>query len=775
MRARVSFLLALVLLTGACGAGRRAFNRGNNEAKRGNWDGAAVHYTRATREAPDNIQYRIMLERALVEVSTIHVKKAREHVAAKELDKAVSELEIAVEVDPSNRLAQDLLKTTREEQKKQEEMKRQIVAFDARRARARQLFSTEPQLDRTSQVPINLKFATDTSLQKIFEALSQLSGINILFDEAFRDKRVTIDLVDVSFREALDKLMLINHLFYKVVDPATLIIIPDSAQKRRQYDDLMLKTFYIKTAEVNTIANMLRTIVGIQRVQPNAELRAITVRATADQIAVAERIVEANDKRKSEVLLDIEILEVNVQKMLDFGLRLAEYNVSLGYAPAGGTVGSTGTNVTQRLNRLAAGDISDFVLTLPNSASYRLFKSTSNARALASPKIRALEGKRAEIRIGNEVPIPVTSFVSQFGTPGGIPTSPVTSFQYRTVGLNVGVTPKVSIDGVVELEVSLETSALGPTTTIGGIALPNFISRNVTNVVSLKDGETNLIGGLIQRFYSTNKSGIPGLMDVPLLNKFLFGETTTVNEIDIVFTITPHLVSAPLVTDEDLAAFPMGTDQQVSVPGLRSPIFDPEPQAPQGGAPGSPEAGALEQSQSRPTQEPPALPPATAPQPTTSAPPATPPATPLPGGTPEAPVAVPVSVLFSPPTATVEAGDEVELAMVVGGATNLSSGEITILFDANGMEVSEVQPGAFLSIDGKQVSFTPVTEPGRIRIQFARAGDTSGLRGSGQIARVVFGTLAPGPPRVVSASGTLRDPAGAPLAASFASARIVVQ
>ncbi len=181
---------------------------------------------------------------------------------------------------PANRYAQTILQETRDRLKEREESREEAERFEERRRRAQELFGGRPILEPSSTAPIQLRFAEDTSLQKIFEVLSKLSGINILFDESFRDKRVTIDLVDVSFEEALDKLALINRLFYKVVDSSTIIIVPDNAQKHRQYDDLVLRTFYIVNAEVNTVANMLRTIAGIQRVQPNPELKSITVRAT---------------------------------------------------------------------------------------------------------------------------------------------------------------------------------------------------------------------------------------------------------------------------------------------------------------------------------------------------------------------------------------------------------------------------------------------------------------------------------------------------------------
>ena len=750
----------LVLASLACSVAAGAYRKGTTAAQQGNWDAAVVHYTRAVNEKPDNIEYRMALERALIEAGAFHVQQAQKRLAAEDLEGAVQELELAINLHPANRYAQTILQETRTRLKEREASREDAEGFEERRRRAQELFGGRPILEPSSTAPIQLRFAEDTSLQKIFEVLSKLSGINILFDESFRDKRVTIDLVDVSFEEALDKLALINRLFYKVVDPSTIIIVPDNAQKHRQYDDLVLRTFFIVNAEVNTVANMLRTIAGIQRVQPNPELKSITVRATPDQVAVAERIIELNDKTKSEIMLDIEILEINRSKALEFGLQIAEQQVTLGFSPAG----TEGEGNALRLNRLASIDTSDFTINLPNVATYRLFKSNSEARLLAAPKLRASEGQPAELRLGQEIPIPVTSFVSQFGTPGGVPTTPVTSFQYRNVGVNVTITPKVFVDGEIELQLTLETSSQLDTRTIGGIELPVFGLRNVNNTVRLRDGETNVVGGLISEEDRKAVSGFPGITDIPLLNKiFAFNDNETASN-DVVFSITPHIIRAPRVSEMDLAPLPMGTEQQIKVPGNRPRIFDavkdaeviePEPEPPAEEAPPEP----AEQVPAPPV---PSEPPVQEPAP--------PPAEPAP-----APPASPISVLFSPATATPAVGESIEVVLVAGGAQGLSSGEILISYDPAVLRISNVQPGAFLTIDGRPLTFTPTFNPGQVRVEFARPGDVEGLRGSGHLVRLTLEAVAPGPALVVSATGALRNVAGANIPASFASLRIEVR
>jgi len=766
-------LVAGLALGLSCSAAKSAYKNGQDEAKQGNWDAAVVHYTRAAREDPDNIEYRMALERSLIEAAKFHVQEARKYVAAEDLEKAIEEFTLAAQLDPSNQYAQAQLLETRQALTEREAIREEASGFQQRREQARLLLTTQPVLEPSSAAPLNLRFAQDTSLQRIFEVLSTLSGINVLFDEAFRDRRVTINLVDVSFQEALDKLVLINRLFYKVVDPSTIIIIPDNAQKHRQYDELVLRTFFVTNAEVNTVANMLRTIAGIQRVQPNPELLSITVRATPDQVAVAERIVELNDKSKSEIILNIEILEINRTKLLEFGLRASEYELGLTFAPAGSTAADGRTSF--RLNRLASIDSSDWIVTFPSSLFYKFFKSNSEARLLASPKLRASEGEPARLNLGQEVPVPVTSFVSQIGT-GGVPNTPVTSFQYRNVGINIEITPKVFVNGEIELALSLETSAQLDTRVIAGIELPVFGTRQVNSVVRLRDGETNLIGGLISQEDRNSISGLPGISDIPILNKIFSSNTQDSRQADVVFSVTPQIIRGPRVSVEDLMALPMGTEQTIRVPGaIPSPFPEPVPQEaePAETPPGEPAEPAepAEPLEPEDDTEPPDAAEETGAAEETEAPSETEPPEQSRANTA---ALGPITVIFSPPRSEVLMGDQVELALIAGGAERLSSGEIDITFDAAALDVVDVQPGPFLSIDGKQVTFVPFIDQGRIRVQFSRQDDTVGLRGSGHLLRIVMEPRAPGS-LTVSAAGSLRDPEGGAIPASFAAARIEVQ
>ena len=259
----------------------------------------------------------------------------------------------------------------------------------------------------------------DGSLQKIFESLGRIAGVNVLFDEGFRDKKASVNLTGVTFEEALDRLTFVNRLFYKVVDQNTLIIVPESRQKRVAYDELLLRTFYVQNAEINDTVTLIKTLAKITTVGPNASLGAITVLGTVDQIAMAERIIEANDKARGEVLVEVQFLEVNRNAVKEWGLNLSNYTAAATLSPTGrqGEVATGGVlNIRAPPALVAEPGGLDREPAL-DARSRSSSQSDSTARILAAPRLRAAEGKKAELKIGTEVPIPVTSYT--VGTGGG--------------------------------------------------------------------------------------------------------------------------------------------------------------------------------------------------------------------------------------------------------------------------------------------------------------------------------------------------------------------
>jgi general secretion pathway protein D len=804
--------LALAVATTASGCGAyRAARQGQREAERGNWDLAVARLTLAVQRDPRNIGYRIALENARVQASRFHYQEARKALAAEDLDRAIEELEIAVKYDPSNKLAADELAVVRARLAARSTEQQRLTEFEAMRTRAQALQMPVAVLSPRSTAPIVLKF-TDQSLQNVFEALGKVAGVNVLFDPDFRDKRVNVNLTGITFQEALDQLTFSNRLFYKVLDPNTLIIVPESQAKRRIYDDVLLRTYYVQNAETKEIEAVVKPLLGTSaRVVSNPTLGAITIIGTVDQHALAARVIELNDKARGEVLVEVQILEVNRTRVRDYGIALSNYEIGatlLPFAnpgattpgtPGGPTPAPASSNIL-RAHVLSSLSLADFVVSIPTSIFARFIQNDSNVRILAAPKLRASEGKPAELKIGTEVPIPVTTFQSVSPGVGGF--SPATSFQYRNVGVNLKLTPRVSAGGEITLEVAAEFSILGENRNVGSedspLVVPTFLTRNVQGILRVRDGETSLIGGLILGRDAETVSGMLGLPSIPIIGKLFSNTETDKEDQEILISLTPHLVRAPKITEADLATLYVGTQEAVRVPSARPPLFGPEEPGvtppgvtTPGGTPVTPST-APSGAPAAPTTTPSPGVPSTTPGPT-AAPGLTPPDeaepaapdTPAPappatstGAVPEATSPTvpagglrPVAAALSPSDATLKLGETAAISLVMMNARDLTGLEVVLTYDPAILEAVDVAPGTLLTLDGAAVGVDRGLEAGRVRARLTR---TTGVAGSGMVASVAFRGLRPGPAVITVESLTFSTMTGTERASVAGPARVTV-
>jgi general secretion pathway protein D len=760
--------LLLVVATGVGCAATWAYRKGQQAGDVGDWDLAVARYTRALEKDPNNIKYKIALETARVQASRKHYDEAKKHLAANDLEKAAEELGIASNYDPSNRSASDDLAIVRRriQARKDEQAQRDRLAEMKARAEAR---TTVPVLSPRSNVPITTNFR-DTSLQKILEGLGKIAGVNVLFDEGFHDKRTDAVLTGVSFEQALDRLTFVNRLFYKVLDQNTIIVVPESRQKRTSYDELALRTFYLQNAEITDVVTLIKALAKVQTVAGNPSIGAITVLGTVDQLAMAERIIEANDKARGEVVVEVQILEVNRNNLKNWGIDLSNYTASATLSPTGASGEVTNGSLNIRAYLLSSLNLADWVVSIPSTIFVRFLQTDSTVRILAAPKLRAAEGKKAELKIGTEVPIPVTSYTVGVGSGavgGGY--YPATSFQYRNVGVTLALTPRVAASGDVTLEMAAEFSLLGQDRNVGSegnpIQVPTFLTRNVTGVLRLRDGETGLLGGLIQSSETSSFSGAIGMNSIPVIGKLFGNRTKKADEQEVVISITPRVVRAPKLTEEDMIPLPVGTQEVPHVEGARPGLFG-EPETPATGpaAAGPPGTAA---SPASPDAEGASV----APMSSTAAPSSSVPASAAPAGGAAAPrpspaEARPTTVLLSPPDATVRVGQTAGVAVVLVGARDVVWVEIVVGFDPALAEVTEIAPGSLLTLDGSPVSAERQIESGRARVRFLRPAATSG---SGAVAAITVrglkagsGTFTIESVTVGHASGTERPAPPAP-------------
>lgn len=767
---RTTLLLAALLSWGCASA----YKQGLSAGKRGDWDGAVAKLSKASQKDPDNIKCRIALENARMQASRAHYREAKKHLAAEALEQAAAELEIAGNFDPGNLSAVEDLRLLRGRIRKRDEEKQRLSEFDQVRARAQALRVPAPMLAPRSPVPISMKYDAE-SLEKVLVSLGRLAGVNVIFDEQFRDKRVNFSVTGVSFEEALEQLTFVNRLFYKVVDQNTLILVPESQQKRRQYDDNFVQTFYLQNADANETMALLTKIVGIQKVASNQTLGAITIVATADQLAFAQKVIEANDKAKGEVLVKVEILEVNRSQLKRWGLELSNYEGSLTFSPTGAANEVASGATTVRAQLLSSLNLADFIVSLPSTLTARLLHTDSSVRILAAPTLRAAEGKKTELKIGTEVPVPVTTFTA---TQAGTSTfAPATSFNYRTIGITLSLTPKVSASGEIAMELVTEFSSIGDDRNVGTgqnpIIVPTFLTRNVNGTLRLRDGETTMLGGLLSTRESDSIRGALGTLNVPLLGKLFSSRQRANDNQEILISITPTIVRAPKVTEEDLKTLNVGSTDLVRVLQARSPLFglgeEPSPSpspTPTPSAAPTPGAAPAARPTPAPAGGPGAMPspvPSTRPAPTAAP---TPSPTPGPQARPTPAAPETAGGVIRPPQLSLRVGENGAIDVVVMGASDLIAVDLAIAFDPKLLEAVEASPGPLLTLGGVSIGAERNFEAGRVRVRFTRPSPTSG---AGAVASLKFkalragdGTLQVQALTLITASGPTRQVAVAP-------------
>lgn len=525
--------LSLIILTSffvGCATFSANYRRGTEAAMAQKWDEAVDFYQKAVLENPKNSVYRLALLRAQVSASRFHWIQGKKLAREGKKEEAVAELEKALMYDPTNQLIlQDLQELTGQVPSETQEEEIPLIQ--------------QPIQLQVKPEKIDLKFRQKASLKSIFEALGKHAGINILFDEQFNDIPFSIDLEGMTFEQALQSLCLATRNFYRPVDERTVIIVPDLPQKRLQYEIQAIKTFYlsnVKAEEVQQgLTQMLRTQFKAPTVIIDKNLNSITVRDTPEVVNRAEKIIRLWDKPKGEVVIDLEIMEVSRVKLRQLGIDFDQY---------GGTIRYSQENASE--GWLNLGDISfkqkeNFQLVLP-TAFLKMLESDADTRIISQPRLRGIEGEKLEYIVGDEIPIPRTTWAPIAA--GGISTQPVTSFEYKNVGIDVKITPYIHYEDEVTLELEIQIKSLGGT---GYADIPIITTREVRNIIRLKNGETNLLAGLLKDEERKTLKGIAGLKNIPLLGRLFSNTDQTIQQTDVILTITPYIIRKTPVEDKD--------------------------------------------------------------------------------------------------------------------------------------------------------------------------------------------------------------------------------
>jgi type II secretory pathway component GspD/PulD (secretin) len=822
--------VALAALVAAGCATGRAFARGDEAGRAGDWEAAVGYYRQALQDDPDRPDYKIALERAMLAAAGMYAERGRQLEAAGQSDEALRAYRKAQEFEPANR--QLGAKAAELERQLRDRMEAATPRPEIEKLRQEARRSVEPVLSPTNPEPLIVNLV-NTSLREILAFIGNYSGINVTFDRDFQDRSITLRLEGVSLEQALQQIMIANQLFYKVLNERTIIVAADTTQKRTQYEDQVIRTFFVSNADATELSQLLTALIRVagMAIQPqivaNKTANTITIRATGAVVQIAERIIQSNDKPRAEVVVDVQILEVSRERAKRYGLDLGNYSASLSFSPEAAPAAE---QPPFNLNTISQGvSTADFYLSVP-SAVVRFLETDSQTKVLAKPNLRGSEGQKLSLNLGEDVPVPSTTFTPL--ATGGAAANPLTSYGYRTVGIIVEMTPRVTYDGDIILEISVESSARGQDTNIAGQNLPSFVSRKVQTKLRLRDGESNLLAGLLREDERRSLRGFPGILRLPIVKQLFSDNENNIRQTDIVMLLTPRIIRTHELRASDLSPIYIGTQTNMSLGGpppviggapdvAAAPATAPGAAAPPPAGTQPPVAPVLPSGSSdRPVVPPgsspipgmttaPVPPPPPAPPPSAiqtfppvpdvpaapvdpaapanpatvdpAAPVALPPSAPAPPAAvpdPAAPAAAdgPARITLSPPSEMRVGSGPYTVPISVAGASRLSTLTVSITYNPALVRVRSVQEGPFMRQGGVTPAFTSQVDEasGRIDIVVTRPGDQTGASTGGLLAAILLEPLTAGTGSL-SLSGSATVPGGAGASLQFQPAGITVR
>jgi len=535
---------------------------------------AAVAYRRALVYNAENTAAQAGLARIIVlrQVEE-RITRARERIEKAEWGAAQADVAAALRLDPENPQARDL----------QKEIALKLKA-EAAPPKA-EADEEQAAMRMFSDKPVTLRFR-DTDIKEVLEIFARTAGVNVFTDESLPAKRVTIFFKDLPLREAFNLILVSNRLFAKRVAENTVIVVPDNPGKRQQYDNLVVQTFYLSDADAKVAVNLLRTILNTRQVFVNEKLNALVVRDTPDKIELARKLLEANDRGIGEVEIDLEVLEVDRDRLQNLGIDISPRTLSVGLIMPTSGVSLSG-NV---LGNISAATTLGF--SANPSLVLNLVKSDSSTKVLANPTVRILDRQKARLLIGQRRPFQISSLTSvpaiagtaATGTtaatlPTGAVTTTQTNVEYRDIGLKLTLTPTVHLNGDVTVELNFEISSVGAAIVgvTGGDLIPPINTRNLDTFIKVKNGETRLLGGLLQTTESVSNSPVPFLSDIPGLGRLFVNPNQEQTRTDVLISITPRIVKVLDRPEPDLETFQSGTADSF---GPAVPAGAPTPSAP---------------------------------------------------------------------------------------------------------------------------------------------------------------------------------------------------
>jgi general secretion pathway protein D len=710
------------LLTAGCPKGKTEFSQGNKAETLEDYDTALSFYQKALKADPHNANYKIKLNQVRFEAGELHVKQGLALRRKGDLQGAAGEFQRAQTIDPSSPVAEQELRKTVEmiaEKNRETDAAAEIPVEPGQPT----LAALPPEIKPLSRAPINLKMSNDAKI--VYDTIGKLAGLTVIYDPDFPPRRISADLNSVTLEQALDIVSLESKSFWKPVTENIIFVASDQPQKRRDYEEQVIKTFYLSNTvqpqDLTEIVTGLRQLLDLKRIQQVNSQNAIILRDTPDKLMLAEKMIHDIDRAKPEVVIQVEVLQARTDRLRDLGI-LPGQQASVSINPNATTPTTGGTPTTSNnttFDTLRHLNAKDYSVTLPNVTANAVLTDTFT-KIIQNPEIRSVDGQPAKLRVGDRVPVATGSFQAGVGvgsTGGAGFVNPLvnTQFTYLDVGVNVDITPRVHPNHEVSLKVKVEVSSVTGTSTIGGIQQPIISQRLLEHDIRLKEGEVNILGGLFERTDTKTLNGWPGLAKIPFLRYLFSDDKTDHQENEVLIVLIPRIVRMPEWTKANLRPLYSGSETNVQVK-RESDVRAPSATAPQ-------------------------------PQMNQNTSPVTPPPA-MQGAAPAGAAAgtQAANIRFEPQTLSLKAGQTATIGVVVENVNDLFSIPLLLQYNPAVISVEEVQHGGFLSGGTQEIAIVQRVdkEHGQAIISATRQPNTSGVSGSGTLIGIVIKALAPG-------------------------------
>jgi general secretion pathway protein D len=723
----------------------KLYKQGQAAETAGNIELAYQLYARAFQKNPKDLRYKASYERTRFSAASIHVKQGEKLRDQGDESGALTEFMRALEIDPSNELAQQEIKAMRDKAGAQTNQETSVSPEESQLSG----IGSPIELKPLSNEPLTLHSVEDSKV--IYQTVGRLAGVNVLFDPDYTSKRIQVDLTNVDLYDALRIIGTISGTFWRPITANTIFVAQNTRAKRTELEEEAVQTFYLtNVAQQNDFTDLqtaLRNMFQTAKIYGVASQNAIIMRGTPDELLLAQKLISDLDKAKPEVVVDVAVLEVSRNYERTIGVQLPQTatvnlqasnfnNTNTSSSSSSSSSTTTGTSTTTNtsngltLNSLAHLNGTNFAVTI-GQATANLLLTDSSTRILQNPRIRASDGQEATLKIGEKLPVATGSY--QTGAATAIVSSLVnTQFQYLDIGVNITVKPTVHYDRDVTLKLKIEVSSQNGFSNLGGIQEPIITQRTVDQTIRLKEGEANILGGILQRQVSNNLSGTPGLASVPILKYIFSSNDKTTSDDEIVFLLIPHVVRAEMLNPLNLRELDTGTGNTIE---LRH----------------------ISQDTSRPTTPKPGT--FTVPPPigTEAAPQSAAAAAATAVNNMQQEASGQVKLQLAPEISQQKVGSTFQVAVNLSGGTDVFSVPMQVQYDQTKLSLINVDlgdtPGKgvnFLGRDGQAVALVHRDDgSGNVAISASRPPGTHGVTGTGTVCVLTFQAKSPGDAAVV--------------------------